>query len=49
MQSKINNAEANKRELVLDGEGQSEKILQEARGLVESLKKIADALEIGGT
>ena len=45
MRSEINMAEGDKQSNVLKGSGESVKILQEARGLVESLKVIGQALE----
>ena len=43
-QSKINIAEGEKQAMILDGEGAAEKITQEARSIVESLRNIGDAL-----
>ena len=45
MRSKINSAEATKKESVLEGEGQAAAILQEARSLCEALNSISFALE----
>jgi regulator of protease activity HflC (stomatin/prohibitin superfamily) len=47
-QSKINIAEGVKAGYVLQGEGRSNKIFQEARGICESLEKIAEVIESGG-
>ena len=44
MRSKINVAEAIKREYILDGQGAAQKITQEAMSLVESLNSIATAM-----
>ena len=44
MRSKINIAEAIKREYVLEGEGQAAAILQEALSLCESLDSISSSI-----
>ncbi len=44
-QSKINIAESIKKTHILEGEGEGLKILQEARGICESLEEIAQSLE----
>lgn len=48
MRSKINIAEGIKQEHILEGQGQAQKILQEANSLCESLKDIAKALNESG-
>ena len=51
MKSKINIAEGIKQEYILEGEGEAQRILQEANSLCESLGSIADALNtsnVGG-
>ena len=48
MRSKINIAEGIKQEHILEGQGQAQKILQEANSLCESLKDIARALNESG-
>lgn len=45
MQSQINVAEGEKQSSILKGDGEALKILQEARGITESLKTIGDALK----
>jgi len=44
MMSKINIATGIKREAILDGEGQAERILQEAKSLCEALSSISGAV-----
>ena len=44
MQSKINIAEGIRREAILEGEGQAESILQEARSLCEALENISGSI-----
>jgi len=44
-QSKINIAEGIKQSAILEGEGKASRILQEARGICESLDKIAATIE----
>jgi hypothetical protein len=46
MRSKINIAEGIKTEQILDGEGQAQRILQEARSLCESLDSIGQAINL---
>ena len=46
MRSKINIAEGIKTEQILDGEGQAQRILQEARSLCESLNSIGGAINL---
>ena len=45
MQAAINVAEGDRQSSILKGEGEALKIAQEARGIVESLKLIGNALE----
>ena len=45
MRSEINVAEGERQSSILKGEGEAVKIMQEARGIVESLKLIGSALE----
>ena len=45
MRSKINIAEGIRQEHILEGEGEAQRILQEANSLCESLKNIAEALK----
>jgi regulator of protease activity HflC (stomatin/prohibitin superfamily) len=44
-ESKINIAEGIKQAAIFQGQGQASEILQEARGICESLEKIASALD----
>lgn len=46
-QSKINIAEGFKQSAILQGQGESSRILQEARGICESLERIANSIEGG--
>jgi regulator of protease activity HflC (stomatin/prohibitin superfamily) len=46
-QSKINIAEGIKQSSILDGQGNASKIMQEARGICESLEKISKSIEGG--
>ena len=46
-QSKINIAEGIKQAQVLDGQGNASKILQEARGICESLERISRSIDSG--
>ena len=45
MRTKINSAEASKKETVLEGEGQAATIMQEAKSLCEALNNISFALQ----
>lgn len=47
-ESKINIAEGIKQAAILEGQGTASKILQEARGICESLERISSAIESGG-
>ena len=47
-ESKINIAEGIKQAAILEGQGEASRILQEARGICESLDRISGALETGG-
>lgn len=47
MRSKINQAEAVKREAVLGGQGEAAAITQEAKSLTEALDNISSALQVG--
>lgn len=46
-QSKINIAEGFKQSAILHGQGEASKIIQEARGICESLERIANSIEGG--
>ncbi len=46
-ESKINIAEGIKQAAILEGQGGASKILQEARGICESLERISNAIESG--
>ena len=48
-ESKINIAEGIKQAAILEGQGEASRILQEARGICESLDRISSALETGGS
>lgn len=46
-ESKINIAEGIKQAAILEGQGQAAKIIQEARGICESLERISQSIEAG--
>lgn len=48
MQSKINVAQGIKRQAILDGEGQAEKIMQEAKSLTQALESISNQIKHSG-